>query len=59
MTPDQIRAFDIAAREANRWIGNLGCAIEEPSRERAKRMDDTLRQLVEQLEAHRYRLVGP
>jgi len=58
MTPGQIRAFDNAAREANRWIENIGCAIDEPSREQAKRMDDTLRELVEQIEDHRYRLVG-
>jgi len=58
MTADQLRAFENMAREANKWIGNLGCAILEPSSEQAKHMDDTLRELVEQIEAQRYRLVG-
>ena len=50
MTPDQIRIFGKTFRETSTWIGNLWCAIEEPSLEQAKKIDDALRELVERIE---------
>jgi hypothetical protein len=59
MTPDQMRVFEKAFREAARHVNNLGLTIFDPSPQQARQLDDLLKELADQIETIRYRLAGP